>query len=68
MRQAKMLIASSFLLLPLVLGCGGTSGEPDVVAGGDEIEQFLAENPEMAVDAEEEAALMEGDAVVVEDE
>jgi hypothetical protein len=62
MRQAKLLIAASFLFLPLVLGCGGRGGEPDAVAGGDEIEQFLAENPEMAVDAEEEAALMAGDA------
>lgn len=67
MRQFKMLIATSFLVLPLALGCGGSGGEPDAVAGGDEIEQFLADNPEMAIDAEEEAALMEGDAVVEEE-
>ncbi len=62
MRLTKLLVASSILCLPLVLGCGGGSGEPNAVAEGDEIEQFLADNPEMAVDAEEEAALMEGDA------
>ena len=67
MRQAKLLIAASFLLLPLVLGCGGGSGEPNAVAEGDEIEQFLADNPEMAVDAEEEAALMADDATVEEE-
>ena len=67
MRQAKIILASSLLFLPLALGCGGSSGDPNPVAGGDEIEQFLAENPEMAVDADEEAALMEGDSVVEEE-
>jgi hypothetical protein len=47
----------------LFAGCGdSTQTEP--VAAGDEIEQYLAENPEMAIDAEEEASLMQGDAAV----
>jgi hypothetical protein len=50
------------LLAPLSIGCGG-SGQPEAVAEGDEIEQFLAENPDMAVDMESESGLMEADAV-----
>ncbi len=50
------------LLAPLSIGCGNSS-RPESVAEGDEIEQFLAANPDMAVDMEEESELMEGDAV-----
>ena len=51
------------LSLTLAVGCGDSS-QPEAVADGDDIEAFLAANPDMAVDAEEEAALMEGDAAV----
>lgn len=63
-RLSLLHVAFCFLLVtPLTIGCGGSS-EPESVAEGDEIEQFLAENPEMAVDIEEEESVMEADAVI----
>ncbi|WP_182866847.1 hypothetical protein [Stieleria mannarensis] len=59
MRTLHYLFLSCFLSLPLTLGCGGNQAEP--VSDTDDIEQFLADNPEMAVDMEEEAKLMAAD-------
>jgi hypothetical protein len=64
MKQTPLfqIVFGCLLLCPLSIGCGG-SGQPETIAEGDEIEQFLAENPEMAVDMEEESGLLEADSV-----
>jgi len=60
MKLFKSTLLSVALATPLLLGCGGSS-EPESVAEEGDIEAFLAENPDMAVDPEEEAALMADD-------
>lgn len=60
MQLIKPLTLIGCLTLFTLNGCGNST-QPEAVAAADEIEQFLADNPEMAIDQEEEAALMAGD-------
>lgn len=65
MRKFKFLLLTAVVATPLTVGCGGSS-ETAPVANDDDIEAFLAENPDMAVDLEEEAGLMESDQAIEE--
>jgi hypothetical protein len=59
----KTFLIATALLLPLSIGC--SSNEPAaVVDSTDEIEQYLANNPDAQVDPEKEQTLMEADAAI----
>ena len=52
--QFKSLLAAFALASMICVGCGGAGGEAKPVVEQDEIEKFLAENPDADVDMEEE--------------
>jgi len=53
-------ITATFLLaFPLLVGCGEAQTEP--ITSGNEIDQFLQENPDAKIDSEEEERQAEMD-------
>jgi len=55
MRYSQLCLLLGFALsLNLLVGCGGDSGPAKPAADMDEIQQYLADNPDQNVDVEDE--------------